>query len=203
MVISVTDSLIARGLIRIADALSFTITSNGGALIDQRITDWTVEICHEFTVTWADAPALTEFFAKGGQVRMSADRLAGAVHNQNASRSTLLDQIDTIIFNQIGTTGTGILGVNTLLNPSTLTGTYQLGFSATSNSINYVTDMYTLEIKQATPNQITFKACHQDAADQIIDESTNGTITSYVDLRRHVDTAAPIFATTISMAAGT
>jgi len=201
MAITVVDNLIAQGLIRMADTISYVTTSAGSELTDQRTTSWTNQICHEFTVTWPDVPTMTEYFAKGGQIRMSADRTAGATNDQNASRTSMLDRISTIIFSDAGTNNTGTLGTGSAFVYSTLTGAYQTIFSATNDAIAYTTDMYSLEAK-ISGSTITFKACHQDASDQLIDEATDGTLTAYVDSRRHTDTSQPVFATTLSLSAG-
>jgi len=204
MVINVTDSLIAKGLLRIADAISFIVTSGGECLTDQRTTSWTNIIYHEFTVTWDTGAKRTEFFQEGGQIRFSADRVGGSNNNQNDSRTVILNKMGTIIFDYEKLYITGTLGSVFGTGNAGVTGVYQTIFQAMSDSYYYATDQYKIEVKSDATNQLTFRIMQQDAADRLIDQSTDGTITSYIDTRRHKDTLpVPVCATILSMASGT
>jgi len=203
MVINVTNQLIAKGLLRISDAVSFIVTSSGARLIDQRTMSWTNSVYHEFTVSWDSGPSRAENFATGGQIRFSADRVGGSSNNQNDSRTVLLSKMGTIVFDFDKTFLTGSQGIVAGTGNAGVTGFYTQIFQAMSDSYYYATDQYRIDVKSDSPEQITFSIMQQDAADRLIHQVTDGTLTSYIDSRHHIDSIPlPVFSTVTSMAAG-
>ncbi|RLA12418.1 MAG: hypothetical protein DRQ60_08695 [Gammaproteobacteria bacterium] len=183
------------GLVYIGIASEYMVTSVGSKISSQRTTVWTDPINHIFTVTFPDVPTATEFFSKGGQIRFSADRTGGFGNMQNTSFSILLGEISIVMFGELATTNSGPTGNGTAIGYDNLTGSYQSIFTANSSADQYTADEYSIEAL-INGAELTFKVTMTDDGDNTYDEGVDGTITSYIDERRHNTTLSPDYVTT-------
>lgn len=195
------NGIIADGLKPFTTNIGYAITSNGARLTSTRNTVWGNLITHLFTVTFSSAAAATNFFSTGGEIRTSAQRAGGSVHNQNNDWTALLISMGSVAFGQTATTSTGS-GVNTSVGFVDLTGTYQTVFSILGQG-QYTTDEYKLEARADSTTVIRFRASYTDAIDNLVDETVDGTIEHFVDDKRQTTQAVPVYVTVTELSAGT
>jgi hypothetical protein len=97
-------------------------------LSSARSTSWTVQVVHEFTVSFTDENSARYFFNSGGQTRLSASKTTSTVSPLNTAISQLLSNMGTIQLGASATTYTGTGGTPSAIGYYQLTGTYQTVF---------------------------------------------------------------------------
>jgi hypothetical protein len=115
-------------------------------LSNARTTSWTVQVVHEFTVSFTDENAARYFFNSGGQTRLSASKTTATVSPLNTAITQLLSNMGTIRFGASATTYTGTGGTPSAIGYYQLTGTYQTVFFQPALS-GYVNASYTLRAR--------------------------------------------------------
>jgi len=191
MVIRVKGLDLKQGLVRILGGANYSITSGGSNLTANRTISWTDPVEHIFTVGFASGSAASTFFANGGQIRLSGDRVGGSINAQNTSWTDLLNDIGTVMFAETDTSSTGT-GTGTTIGYTDLTSSYQTVFTGVSAASQYTSDTYLVEalILNST---ITFRITYTDTFDNLIDEAVDGTLTSYIDQRKSTGDTSPIY----------
>jgi len=196
-----------------ADGGSTTLFSN--VLNSTRVVSWSIQLVHQFRVTFVVVDDARYFFNSGGEIRFRGSRSGGAGSSQNASWTALLaNWIPT--FNHTLTTaptsgsGSGIgyfdltLGFQTLatltdggaygLNVITLKGRTVDGPGGANGDNGRV---------------LEFRVEYTDGHTNVFDDVVDGTITSDIDMFKAtaplvIEPAVPssIFSTNISLTAG-
>lgn len=124
-----------------ADPLQMTLTSK---LTSVRSTSWTVQVLHEFTVTFASEDTARYFFNSAGEVRLSASKTTVTSDSLNNAITQLLSNMGTIKFGANATTYTGTGGTPYAIGYYQLTGVYQTLFYQ-PGPVSYSAPSYTLQ----------------------------------------------------------
>jgi hypothetical protein len=188
---------VPQGQVIIRNVSDFITTSGGTLGTDVRTTLWTDPITHGMNISFGGLVNAQAFFTNGGQIRFSADRVGGSTNDQNTSITNMLANIGTVILDANETTKTGVLGSGTTIGYNDLTNTYQTIFTANSTTSNYTLDEYKIEAKIFPASGVLdVLITITDDSDNVVDESVDGTLTSYIDYRRSVNDANPSYAVT-------
>lgn len=124
---------------------SLTQMALSSKLSSVRSTPWTVQVLHEFTVTFADEDQARYFFNSGGEIRLSASKTTVTSDPLNNAITQMLIDMGTIKFGANSTTQTGSGGViPSVIGYYQLTGAYQT-LLYQPGPVSYSSVSYTLE----------------------------------------------------------
>jgi hypothetical protein len=170
--------------------------------VSARSTPWSVQLIHEFTVTFASTGAARLFFNQGGSLAISGRRVGGSSSPQNDSWTEMLDDNSPYFF----TASAYYSGATTNLKVRNI---------ATGSAVAYTANDWTIKEKRDAVNTangsqgevITFQIEFND--DQVgsstIWDTVNGSIVSSIDTRSSVGrfvSPTPLFQTITELTAG-
>jgi len=190
MVIKISGVKLTSGLIKAGDFASFVTTSGGTLAILAKSANWTSPNDTTFNVTFASGQARDDYFATGGQIRLTFSHTGATPNNQNASISNMLSNVGVLAFGQTTTTRSGTVGTANPIGYSALTTSFQPILTASGTGV-YSNDSLTISARIAGPISIEFRIFVVDGADGTIDEAVDGTLTVYIDERRYSTEASP------------
>jgi hypothetical protein len=166
---------------------------------------WNGTSTHTVSVDFSTADMARFYFNSGSTIEFYASRTGGSTNAKNTSWSTMLTNMQTIVFNNSSTTcsGTG--------SPAASIGFYQLTladqtiFTKTTENSTYNPNTYTiLARKNSDSSQIIFTIRFTDAAAGNVDENVDGSLISTVQSYRAtgVNVEVPVPAGTSSFPGG-
>lgn len=177
----------------------FTLTSNGNKLTSTRNTAWSSQITHQFDVDFGSFDAARYFFNTGGQIRISGSRTGGSANTTNTNWTTILNDIETVIFTRTLTSGQS--GVSTSIGFYDMTSTYQVCF--TKQAGGYAGDNYEVAARSSgafgTSGIIQFRIRYNTSG------TADGTLSSFVDEKRSTGVIvkpSPTFTTNTPLTTG-
>jgi len=145
-----------------------------------RYRSWNGTIYHEVSATFTNSNHRRHFFNSGGDIRFDAN-ITGASSAKGIRWAQLCNDSKTIIFNHGFTTSEGSQeGIPTDIGFFDLTTTYQLIFSNTITTGNYVNNKYAIYAKLYDTNSVYFKIEFSDVVEEEFDANVDGVITSTV-----------------------
>jgi len=160
-------------------------------LTTSRTTAWNGGIFYDVDVSFPSTTAINNFFIFGGRIIMSASRTGGSSTAKNAEWTSLLNDAGNIELARSATyknTETQVSGIGYL----DLTGSYQLLYTETGSS-PYTTALYRIYAYMLTTTTVRIRVRFDDGASGVIDENIDGTITSFINERRHPTQTAPSY----------
>lgn len=166
-----------------------------GAFTDTRTTAWTGTIDNEVVISFASLAAANSFFAGNGELRLTLSQSTNA-NAQDALWVTNLNQVGTLIFNNITTSITGTAGSALNVGWNAMTSSYQMIFNGnrlhSGSSYTYVAvdDLYVYAKLNAAGNGIVLKTVMTNGDNGTISAST---MASY-GLKKQVSATSPTFA---------
>lgn len=197
-----------------ADAAAVSVFFD--AITSTRATAWSVQLIHEFTVTFSSGDAARYFFNAGGQIRMRGSRSGGSGTTQNSAWTTLLNSMGSIIFDHTQTASSNAVGTGSTIGYYDLTSVYQQIYTVSSSTANYTSNDVTVFARYndaAVPVgangdnglALQFQIQYNDDHTNAFSDQVSGTFTSNVDLRRATSPltiAAPALVNVVDLTAG-
>lgn len=159
-------------------------------LTTTRTTAWNGVITYDVDVTWSTTTLMSNFFLYGGRIILSASRTGGSATAKNAEWTSLLNDAGNIELARNETYQ------NTETQVSTrgyldLTGSFQVLYQEVGSS-PYTNAIYTV-YALISGTTITFRIRFDDGASGIVDENIDGTLSSFVNERKHPSQETPTF----------
>jgi len=193
------------------DAVMSTIVNNRDVANDNQMesvvqtsltstkTGWNANIYHEISITFANENARRYFFNTGGQIWFYAS-ITGATEQKSLDWNTMFTAVGTTKFTASTTTKTGSSGTVYDIGNYDLGVNYQDIMSKLGSGV-YAANNYKIRAKREGTNKLWFRIEYNDEAgvNPNFDEANNGTLSSYIRVRRAVGSNVSVPAPTYNL----
>ena len=166
--------------------------SNVNKITETRITSWNGNSYYDADITFASSSDAEYFFTYGGRIIMSSSRTGGSSTAKNAEWTDILDSAGNIELARNETyknteTQVSSIGYNDL------TSSFQLLYQETG-ATPYTSALYRIYARFNATNVIRIRVRYDDQDDAgVVDENINGTLTGYINERKHPSATSPTF----------
>ena len=160
-------------------------------LTTTRTSAWNGGVFYDVDVSWSSTILMSNFFLYGGRIILSASRTGGSATAKNSEWTSLLNDAGNIELARQATyknTETQVSGVGYL----DLTGSFQLIYTETGSS-PYTQALYRIYAYQLDSTTIRIRVRFDDNTSEIVDENIDGTLSSFVNERKHPSQETPTF----------